>query len=244
MKNPLLNLGAIAATLLAPCLTLLSATAAAAPTPAENTAAFFKKLDAGEPLTVVVYGTSLTAGGAWAGEMKQWFDAKSPGKIRFVNSGGPGQNSDWGLKNLQAKVVDLKPDLVFIEFSYNDAHDKFKMPVERGAANLGEIVTTILAGKPETCVVLQTMNANWDANDKGSSLHRPQLLEFNENYRRLAKERGLPLLDHYPVWDKLKAEDRKTFEKYVPDGTHPTREGSLAVTWPTIKAWLDKKGMP
>ena len=243
MNHPLLKSGLIAA-IVAPLLSLSPAFAADAPKPAENTANFFKRLDAGEHLTVVVYGTSLTAGGAWSGAMKQWFDAKSPGKIKFVNSGGPGQNSDWGLQNLKAKVLDLKPDLVLIEFSYNDAHDKFNMPVTRGAENLDKIVTGIRKENPQAAVVLQIMNANWDANEKGSSLHRPQLLEFNENYRKYAKANGYPLLDHYPVWDKLKAEDRKIFEKYVPDGTHPTKEGSLAVTWPTIKAWLEKSGAP
>lgn len=201
----------------------------------------FRNLADGKKQTVVVYGTSLTAGGAWADATRQWFDAAYPGLVTFINSGGPGQNSDWGLQNLKAKVLDHHPDLVFIEFSYNDAHEKFKMPVEKGAANLDQIVQAILKGNPEATLVLQTMNVGWDTPNANKSLSiRPQLEEFNNNYRAYAAKHSLPLLDHYVAWLKLKESDPATYQKYIPDGTHPGKEGSLAVTWPTIKDWLQK----
>ncbi len=100
---------------------------------------FFKKLKSGEKCSVVVYGTSLTQGGAWAVAMKNWFDQKSPGKVSFNNGGGTGQNSDWGVANLKTKVLKHQPDLVLIEFSYNDAHEKFKLPVAKGKSNLDDV---------------------------------------------------------------------------------------------------------
>lgn len=208
-----------------------------------NVAGFFDKLKSGEHCNVVVYGTSLTAGGAWAVAMKEWLEQKSPGKVSFFNGAGPGQNSDWGVQNLKTKVLDRQPDLVFIEFSYNDAHDKFKMPIRKGAANLDEMVRSIKKQNPRTCVVLQIMNANWDVpNGNGSSLHRPDLTAFNQNYRDYAKTHDLALLDHYPAWQKLKETDAEKFHAYVPDGTHPNKDGSLAVTWPLIRAWLEGSG--
>lgn len=200
----------------------------------------FRNLAAGKKQTVVVYGTSLTRGGAWANATKQWFDQTYPGQVTFINSGGPGQNSDWGLTNLKSKVLDHHPDLVFVEFAYNDAHDKFQMPVERGAANLTKIVEGIRAQNPDAVIVLQTMNIGWDAPNGNRSLSvRPDLERFNDNYRTIAREQGLTLLDHYVVWKKLKETDPATYKKYVPDGTHPGPAGSLAVTWPTIQAWLE-----
>ncbi|HSI09672.1 MAG TPA: SGNH/GDSL hydrolase family protein [Rariglobus sp.] len=200
----------------------------------------FRNLAAGKKQTVIVYGTSLTRGGAWANATKQWFDQTYPGQVTFINSAGPGQNSDWGLANLKTKVLDHHPDLVFIEFSYNDAQDKFNMPVERGAANLKKIVDGIRAQNPAAVIVLQTMNIGWDAPNGNRSLSvRPELERFNDNYRTLAREQGLPLLDHYVVWKKLKETDLATYKKYVPDGTHPGPTGSLAVTWPTIQTWLE-----
>jgi hypothetical protein len=202
---------------------------------------FFQHLSAGKPQCVVVYGTSLTAGGAWAEAMKQWFDEKYPDQVRFINSAGPGQNSDWGLQNLQSNVLAYHPDLVLIEFSYNDAHEKFNLPVKRGAENLDKMVAAIQAQNPAALVVLQVMNVGWDApNGNRSSSARPQLQQFNDNYRNFAKEHQLTLLDHYPNWLNLKENQPEKFHDYVPDGTHPGKAGSLAVTWPAIKAWLEQ----
>jgi len=210
-----------------------------APLPSEAPA-IFRQLEAGQSQTVVVYGTSLTHGGQWAVAIKGWFDKAYPGKVKFINSGGPGENSDWGLANLSTKVLAHQPDLVFLEFSYNDAHDKFKMPVERGAENLRKMIEALRAHDPETAIVLQTMNTAWDApNGKGSLSRRPNLEKYNDNYRTAAQAFSLPLLDHYAFWKALQESDAGTFQRYVPDGTHPTPEGSLAVTWPTVEAWLE-----
>ena len=210
-----------------------------------NVAKFFGKLKSGEHCSVVVYGTSLTHGGAWAVAMKEWFDNKSPDRVSFFNGAGPGQNSDWGVANLKPKVLDHHPDLVFIEFSYNDAHQKFNLPVAKGASNLDAMVKSIRKQNPQTCVVLQIMNANWDApNEKGSSLNRPELAAYNQNYRDYAKTNHLTLLDHFPAWQKLKETDANKFHEYIPDGTHPNKDGSLAITWPLIRDWLDRSGNP
>lgn len=224
--------------------TLLAA--AVAPARAQSSPpAIFTNLQAGKKQTVVVYGTSLTVGGAWAVATKQWFDGHYPGLVTFVNSGGSGQNSDWGVANLPTKVLALHPDLVFIEFSYNDAHEKFKMPIEKGAKNLAVIIQGIHAQNPEATIVLQVMNAGWDApNGNRSVSARPDLDQFNENYRQYAAAHHLPLLDHYPNWLKLKETQPEKFHQLVPDGTHPSKEGSLEVTWPTIKAWLEKSSAP
>jgi len=84
------------------------------------------------------------------------------------------------------------------------------------------------------------MNVGWDAPNGNRSLSvRPNLEQYNDNYRKFAREQGLPLLDHSIAWKKLKETDPDKFKWYIPDGSHPSTEGSLAVTWPTIKAWLE-----
>lgn len=235
MKHPFSPVAALAL--------LLTSLASAAASDAASSSPVFTQLESGKPQTVVVYGTSLTHGGAWAQAARQWLDEHYPNQVTFINSAVPGQNSDWGLANLEGKVLAHRPDLVFIEFSYNDAHDKFHMPVERGAANLKAMIETLRAENPEVVIVLQTMNVGWDApNGSRSSSVRPQLDAFNDNYRNVARALGLPLLDHYPAWKKLKDTEPQRFQKYVPDGSHPTDKASLAITWPTVKAWLEAEG--
>jgi lysophospholipase L1-like esterase len=204
-------------------------------------AAFFQNLRAGRNQTVIVYGTSLTAGGAWAIALREWFDEHFPKQVKFVNSGGPGENSDWGVQNLPDRVLAHRPDLVFIEFSYNDAHAKFAMPLERGAKNLDTMVQALREKNSHVAIVLQTMNVGWDAPNSNRSLSsRPQLESFNENYRRYAREQRLPLLDHYQSWMKLKQENPAQFQAFIPDGSHPTKEGNLTVAWPAIRAFLEQ----
>lgn len=202
---------------------------------------FFQNLREGKTQTVVVYGTSLTVGGAWAKELPKYFEKNFPNQVKFFNGGGAGQNSDWGVANLNKKVLMHKPDLVFIEFSYNDVHEKFKLTPEKAAANLETIVQGIKKQNPQTDIVLQTMNLPWNApNGNGSKRVRPQLEVFNDNYRRYAREQQLPLLDHYQNWLKLWAEDAAKYQEWLPDGSHPGNEASLAITWPAIEILLDK----
>ncbi len=201
----------------------------------------FKKLEEGEKQTVIVYGTSLTAGGEWTKAMKAWFEEKYPGQVKFINSGGSGMNSDWGLKNLDDKVRKHKPDLVFVEFSYNDAHTKFKLTPEKAAGNLDGIIGGVQKSNPDAAIVLQTMNVPWNApNGNGNLSWRPQLQAFNEVYRAAAKSKNLPLVDHYSVWSELLENDPETYHKSVPDGSHPSKEASLAVTWKALKDWLEE----
>ena len=216
---------------------MLSTATAAEPLPT----VVFRNLDAGKKQTVVVYGTSLTAGGAWAGAVQKWFEKQYPGLVNFINSGGPGQNSDWGKANLKAKVLDHRPDLVLLEFSYNDAHEKFKMPVERGAGNLDAMVRAIRDQNAEAAIVLQTMNAPWDApTGKRPASSRPQLEAFNDNYRRYAQAHHLPLLDHYSSYKRLLDTEPDKYHRWLPDGSHPKAEASLAITWPAIRDFLEK----
>ncbi len=221
----------------------------AAPSPgstkvtAPNTAliAFFKHLQSGQKQTVVTYGTSVTKYGYWVTAMQQWFDQKYPGLVTVVNSGGPGQNSDWGLKELQPQVLDHYPDLVFIEFAANDAHVRFKLTVEHAKDNLDKIVTAIQQQNPQVAIVLQTMNVFWDA-PKGfttAATSRPQLNAFYDNYRNYATEHKLVLVDNYVKWEEMKEKDYANFQVMLPDGTHPNKNGSLAVNWPNIQALLE-----
>lgn len=209
---------------------------------AQAASPIFENLQAGKRQTVVLYGTSLSSSGEWAKAVKSWFDVTYPGLVNVVNSAGPGQNSDWGLKHLNARLLNHNPDLVFLEFSYNDASEKFQLPLERGMQNLDAMVKAIEGVRPRVTIVLQVMNIGWDApNGNRSQSTRPQLEAFNDNYRTYARLHSLMLLDHYPNWRKLKETEPQVFQSYVPDGTHPNATGSLKVTWPVVKGWLESQ---
>jgi acyl-CoA thioesterase-1 len=200
---------------------------------------FFRRLEEGTPQVIVLYGTSLTVTGGWVDALNRWFRTEYPRLVTVVNSGGSGQNSTWGVENLTDKVLQHRPDLVLIEFSYNDAHEKFGLRPQDAWNKLDAIVAGIHEHRPGAAVVLQIMNVGWDAPNGNRSLSvRPQLDTFNDEYRRYARQHALPLLDHFPAWSRLKRAEAERFQRYVPDGSHPTKEGSLAMTWPTIRSFL------
>ncbi len=202
-------------------------------------------LKAGKDQTVVVYGTSLTAGGEWTKALKAWLETVNPkAKVTFVNSGQSGKNSIVGLQKLDEVVIAKKPDTVLIEFAVNDAGRKEGMPVavtqEQCGKNLGEMIDRIKKALPETEIILQTMNPSWDApNGNRSGSIRPELASYYEVYRKVAAERGLKLIDHNKNWLKIRSENEEQFKVYVADGVHPTKDASVKVTFPEVKKALE-----
>lgn len=215
--------------------------------PASEPAKFLTRLAAGRKTKIVTYGTSLTAGGAWVGGLESWLAGKYPGKVTVINSGMSGKDSIEGIAKLKTKVLDLKPDVVFIEFAMNDAGNRpdgsVKLPVEgdRSArANLIAMIDAIQAQNPDVEIILQTMNCIWDS-PFGSGISatiRPDLAAYYQMYRDVAASRRLMLIDHHPNWLALQKEHPITFQLYVNDGVHPGADGIREVTLPLIKRTL------
>jgi acetyl esterase/lipase len=204
---------------------------------ATGTARFVQRLEAGRPQTVVAYGTSLTAGGAWVGQLREALDARWPGLATVVNSGESSMWSKWGVEQLDERVIAKKPDAVLIEFAINDALRDSKIPVAAARANLVTMIERILAAKPETEVILMTMNPPVGMHLKW----RPAIADYYEMYRSVARERGLRLIDHAANWAAILADDRARFDRYIPDGVHPETEGCREVITPAL---LKSLGIP
>lgn len=202
-------------------------------------------LKAGKDQTLVVYGTSLTAGGKWVSATKTWLEGINPqAKLTLVNSGQSGKNSITGLEKLDAVVIAKKPDTVLIEFAVNDAvlfpDLKQRVSIEESAKNLETIIERIRKALPGTEIIIQTMNGVWDSpKGNGSATKRPELAAYYEGYRKVAAKHKLQLIDHNRNWEKLRAEDEEKFKAYVADGVHPTPEASLNVTFPEVKKALE-----
>ncbi len=215
------------------------------PAPEASGSRLVRRLGAGEPQTLVVYGTSLTAGGAWVGQLRDWLTNTWGGALTLINSGMSGKNSKDGVENLDAKVLAHRPDTVLIEFGMNDAFTQYADPaynltLAQARSNLVEMIDRIRTNRPDTEIILQTMNPAWDsAGGSGtSSTARPGLTECYAMNREVASERGLLLIDHEPAWKSLQLSDPARFEGFVADGTHPSAAGYDAVALPLLKRRL------
>ncbi|MCM1056517.1 MAG: SGNH/GDSL hydrolase family protein [Firmicutes bacterium] len=108
--------------------------------------AVMRKAEAGEPVSIVCIGGSITqgtiSGGAKDGELLksselpekkayaeiffQWWQERFPDtSFDFVNAGIGGTDSYLGVHRLAQDVLEYDPDLVLVEFSVNDGNDNF-----------------------------------------------------------------------------------------------------------------------
>jgi lysophospholipase L1-like esterase len=191
------------------------------------------RLEAGSKQVVVAYGTSLTANGAWVTQMAGVLNERFPGLATVVRSGGSGQWSEWGVRNLEKRVLGKKPDTVFIEFSINDSVERFKGSVEVAKANLEKMTDAIRKTNPQCEIILMTMTPG-DSYPEGHYSHRKDIEAHYEMYRSVAKVKNFLLIDHYPNWKALQASDKELYQKYIPDGIHPTALGCARVVTPLI----------
>lgn len=192
-----------------------------------------RNLESGKSQVVVTYGTSLTASGPWVKQVDDVLQKRYPGLLKVINSGGSGQWSDWGVKNLDTKVLEKNPNTVFIEFSINDSVDRFEASVELARNNLNNMIDRLLKQNADCEIILMVMNPVNPAADRWAK-GRSRLKGFNQVYRDVAKERGFLIVDHYPNWKKVLDEEPALFSKYVPDGLHPEADGCLKIVTPLI----------
>jgi acetoin utilization deacetylase AcuC-like enzyme/lysophospholipase L1-like esterase len=222
---------------------MLAVAVLAAGARAEPGLRFPARLKEGKPQAMVTYGTSLTQGGAWVGQVEAVLKTRFPGLVTVINSGQSGVWSGWGVEHLEERVIRRKPDLVFIEFAINDAHVPYNTPVDAARRNLEAMIDRILAARADTEIVLMTMNpCVGPANNI-----RPNLNAYYQMYRDVAAARKLPLIDHAKVWARIQETDDALFRRYVPDGLHPGPEGCAAVITPAVLQALgvgDKAAAP
>ncbi len=92
-----------------------------------------RKLQAKDPVTVVLYGDSISCGydcsglygqepqqPVWAELLQHEMHAKWGAQVQFQNTSLGGADSDWAIRNAGERVCDLRPDLVILGFGMND----------------------------------------------------------------------------------------------------------------------------
>lgn len=203
-------------------------------TPAGAECRFVRALEAGRPQHVVIFGTSLSKGGAWVPQLKAALDARFPGLVTFTNGAKGGQSSEWGRAHVESNVMAHRPDAVFIEFAINDAVTRFHLSLEQVRSNVEFLLDRITQELPQCEIILQVMNPAV-GKAEGDPSHRHDQDAYQQIYRDAARRRGLLLIDHSIAWNALLAgEGEAGFKRYVPDGVHPNADGYAKFVTPTI----------
>lgn len=182
------------------------------------------------PLRIVTLGTSLTIGSDWHDRLAAELTTCAARPVEIVPVAEAGEGSAWGLQQMD-QVIALQPAMVLIEFSINDADILGGVSLATARRNHEAILDALKQAVP----VLMTMSPAFGAR----GWVRPRLAAHEAQYRTLAEERMIGLIDIAPVWDAAlaAAPDRRDL---MPDGLHPTNEAVARIALPVMRTELGR----
>jgi lysophospholipase L1-like esterase len=189
------------------------------------------KLAAGEDVTVVFFGGSITWGGqasdidqsSYRALTTKWLKQQYPqSKITSINSGIGGTGSDLGVFRCQTDVLDHQPDLVFVEFAVNDGGMDDYKSMETYEAILRQLISA--EKKPDICIVYTIEQQHLELWQEGKLSPRAATQE------QLAVLYNLPSVKMAAGIAMDVLEGKATWEELMSDSVHPLDGGHAVYT--------------
>ncbi|MEA3212270.1 MAG: acyl-CoA thioesterase [Chthoniobacter sp.] len=188
------------------------------------------QVGAAEPRVVVVFGDSITAGGALpAAEQAQlWVrlvEAQSKGQLRMVNEGKGGRPTD-SVKEFEAMLTrQPHADLLVVALGANDARDISDQCVPKAVANLRAMIARARATYGEKLSVLLVGPTNIRKDALGptrpiANEREAKVRELGTAFAGLAKELKCDFVSLYGVVPEA---------SLTRDGVHPDGAGNEAI---------------
>lgn len=188
---------------------------------------FFAKALHGDSIKVAYLGGSITAQNGWRVLSLEWLKQRFP-KALFseINAAIGGTGSDFGVFRLHDHVLNFKPDLVFVEFTVNDAGS----PSEKIIRSMEGIVRQIWQQNPYTdiCFIYTIKEAFLEAEQKG------QLPVSAVTMEKVADSYNIPsinfgfevakMVSNHQLIFKGKANELNGVKVFSSDGVHPFPE--------------------
>ena len=184
----------------------------------------FKKLKAGEEITVGYIGGSITNGGLWRGKSLDWLKSEYPNAtINQVNAAIGGTGPDFGACRIGNHLLAHDPDMIFIEYRVNNGG------AFQGRAFEG-LIPQIWRHNPnaEICIVYTISKGMIQDLEQGNQTSAGALIEA------VANQYGLPSIDFGVEVVKQLKNEKLIFQAKKPtdgkilfskDGTHPVEAG-------------------
>lgn len=174
-----------------------------------------KKLKIGYIGGSVTVGTGSENGECWREYTTKWFRDNYPNaEVTTIDSGYGGTSSLWGLARLQSMIIDLNPDLVFVEFSINDLYNYISE--DQSAAIMEGIIRKINAKLPNCDIVIISVvdNQTVVSQSLNAKMHSD-----------IAKYYGISWLDMGVPMNEAMQKTGKKWADFASDSVHPNKEG-------------------
>lgn len=187
-------------------------------------------LGVGQPVHILMLGTSLTARGDWPTGLEQQLSACHGNPVMVERLAKPGANSAWGAAALRDRLAaGPAPDILVVEFSINDSSLWRGMTLAASRARHEEILQ--MAGAAGVPVWLATMNPAFGR----KAWERPGQVAYRALYADLAQAQGTGLIAMVPAWTALDEGQRAGL---MPDSLHPTDAAMQALAVTALRAAL------
>jgi acyl-CoA thioesterase I len=166
---------------------------------------FIEKLESGEPLSIVSYGNSITAGGeATSTELRfqyRWVDylkrTYPKANITLEDVSIPGRCSNHGIEKWDDYIGKTSPDLVLLGWGMND-HNKGGNTPPQYKSYLVQLVGMIKEKKNAEVIIFSAFppNDEWSFGSHSMAL-------YAEAAKQAALEAGCTYVDVHSVWSMV-----------------------------------------
>jgi acyl-CoA thioesterase I len=168
-----------------------------------------RKLTSRRPLTLVLFGDSISQGynaSEFTGSvphqppygklLASTLEARYGSAVRFANHSLAGMNTDWGVENI-GKAAAEKPDLVILAWGMNDASGN--MDPEKYGANIRAMMASVRESSPDAeFILVATMIGNPEWTHSSPDLYP----RYRDTLAGIAGK-GVALADLTAVWTEL-----------------------------------------
>ena len=191
-------------------------------------------LESGDPQTWVAIGDSITAGTnspfRYTERVEQLIETHYPqARLDFHNAGVPGDTTAGGLTRLERDVLSRDPNVVFVEFGWNDFKNGVKP--EEFESDLRLLVDQLLAARVPLVYLLTTTQvdvalANW------------KIKKRNAIIRDIAEEKDCGLVDLYQ-WFSLAIQQGESLNELMSsDNIHPSGAGQEVIAQAILREFI------
>ena len=188
-----------------------------------------RRLLAGEPLTYMVYGDSISTGcealfpkEAYFSLFARKLELVTGGKVEVVNHAKGGETSRDGEARFAAALESCSPHLVSIAYGVNDMCIKNGRPDLTVEEYRTHIVAMLDMARSRGCEVLLITNCPPNPHWVFTS---PGYRDYAAELRNIAREYAAPLADVQALWDAEMAAGKRLSDLLLNDVNHPSSYG-------------------
>ncbi|SIO60415.1 acyl-CoA thioesterase-1 [Singulisphaera sp. GP187] len=189
---------------------------------------------------VLLLGDSITKGVRPGVTQAQTFGGQLESTLKargfatsISNVGIGGERTDQALARLSEVLKTNRPDVVLLMYGTNDSYidvgkQASRLTVDQYRKNLGELVERIEQAGAKPVLMTPPRWADDSAPNGLGESPNLRLEPFVAVARTIARERKLPLVDHYSAWSAAR-QNGVSLMKWTTDGCHPNEEGHRVI---------------